>query len=82
MPRAVPYTKGAHELARGVGLPATRRRVGPLQRRADRQRRRRHLNAGRHLFDLELTADMLTALRQATPTAERITTVVNTHAQR
>ncbi|HET6836220.1 MAG TPA: MBL fold metallo-hydrolase [Acidimicrobiales bacterium] len=32
------------------------------------------------LFDLELTADMLTALRQATPAAERITTVVNTHA--
>jgi cyclase len=32
------------------------------------------------LLDLELTASMLTALRQATPTAGRITTVVNTHA--
>jgi len=32
------------------------------------------------LFDLHLTEQMLTALRQATPAAERIATVVNTHA--
>ncbi|MGH9230153.1 MAG: MBL fold metallo-hydrolase [Acidimicrobiales bacterium] len=32
------------------------------------------------LFDLDLTAEMLVALREATPAAERIATVVNTHA--
>ncbi|MGO8826946.1 MAG: MBL fold metallo-hydrolase [Acidimicrobiales bacterium] len=32
------------------------------------------------LFDLRLTAEMLDAMRRRTPTAERIGTVVNTHA--
>ena len=32
------------------------------------------------LFDLELTGDMLRAMRDATPAARRIDTVVNTHA--
>jgi len=77
----VPYTKGAHEVADGVwaylqpdggwgrsnaGLIASDDRDTSLL--VDT------------LFDLNLTADMLAALRQATPAAERITTVVNTHA--
>jgi cyclase len=32
------------------------------------------------LFDLQLTADMLAAMRRATPAAERLDTVVNTHS--
>ncbi len=32
------------------------------------------------LFDLRLTAEMLEAMRRATPAAEEIATVVNTHA--
>jgi glyoxylase-like metal-dependent hydrolase (beta-lactamase superfamily II) len=32
------------------------------------------------LFDLDLTRDMLAAMRRATPAADRIDTVVNTHA--
>ena len=32
------------------------------------------------LFDLRLTAEMLAPMRRRTPTAERIGTVVNTHA--
>ncbi len=32
------------------------------------------------LFDLRLTAEMLDEMRRTTPSAERITTVVNTHA--
>ena len=81
MARAVPYTKGAHEV--GDGVWAYLQPDGGWGRS----------NAGLitsgdgdtsllvdTLFDLELTAEMLAALRQATPAAERITTVVNTHA--
>jgi glyoxylase-like metal-dependent hydrolase (beta-lactamase superfamily II) len=81
MARAVPYTKGAHEVADGVWAY--------LQPDGGWGRSNAGLVASADgdtsllvdtLFDLELTRDMLTALRQATPAAERITTVVNTHA--
>jgi glyoxylase-like metal-dependent hydrolase (beta-lactamase superfamily II) len=81
VPADIPYTKGAHQVADGVwaylqpdggwgrsnaGLIASAENDGSLL--VDT------------LFDLSLTADMLAALRRATPAAERITTVVNTHA--
>ena len=81
MPGPVPYTKGAHEVADGVwaylqpdggwglsnaGLVAGSGDAGSLL--VDT------------LFDMELTAEMLGALGRATPAAERISTVVNTHA--
>jgi glyoxylase-like metal-dependent hydrolase (beta-lactamase superfamily II) len=81
MDRAVPYTKGAHEVADGVWAY--------LQPDGGWGRSNAGLIASADgdtsllvdtLFDLDLTADMLAALRQATPAAEPITTVVNTHA--
>jgi glyoxylase-like metal-dependent hydrolase (beta-lactamase superfamily II) len=80
-PTDVPYTRGAHQIADGVwaylqpdggwglsnaGLVASDDGASSLL--VDT------------LFDLHLTERMLTALRQATPAAERIATVVNTHA--
>ncbi len=80
-PTDVPYTRGAHQIADGVwaylqpdggwglsnaGLVASDDGASSLL--VDT------------LFDLHLTEQMLTALRQATPAAERIATVVNTHA--
>jgi cyclase len=81
MAPTIPYTKGAHRI--GDGLWAYLQPDGGWGRS----------NAGLiastdgeasmlvdTLFDLELTAEMLAALRQATPAAERIARVVNTHA--
>jgi glyoxylase-like metal-dependent hydrolase (beta-lactamase superfamily II) len=79
MPETVPYTKGAHQVADGVWAYLQPDGGWGLS------------NAGLvtgggasllvdTLFDLVLTAEMLAALRHATPAAERITTVVNTHA--
>jgi cyclase len=80
-PTDVPYSRGAHQIADGVwaylqpdggwglsnaGLVASDDGASSLL--VDT------------LFDLHLTDDMLSALRQATPAAERIATVVNTHA--
>jgi cyclase len=80
-PRDVPYSRGAHQIADGVwaylqpdggwglsnaGLVASADGASSLL--VDT------------LFDLHLTGEMLSALRQATPAAERIATVVNTHA--
>jgi len=77
----VPYTRGAHQIANGVwaylqpdggwgrsnaGLVASDDRASSLL--VDT------------LFDLDLTGEMLAALRAATPAADRIATVVNTHA--
>jgi cyclase len=77
----VPYTRGAHQIANGVwaylqpdggwgrsnaGLVASDDRASSLL--VDT------------LFDLDLTGEMLAALREATPAADRIATVVNTHA--
>jgi cyclase len=81
LPTDVPYTRGAHQIAAGVwaylqpdggwglsnaGLVAGHDGAGSLL--VDT------------LFDLHLTDQMLSALREATPAAHRITTVVNTHA--
>jgi glyoxylase-like metal-dependent hydrolase (beta-lactamase superfamily II) len=77
----IPYTKGVHEVADGVWAY--------LQPDGGWGRSNAGLVAGAGgdgsllvdtLFDLRMTADMLDALRRATPAAERITTVVNTHA--
>ena|SRR5919106_1775172 len=77
----VPYTRGAHQIADGVWAY--------LQPDGGWGRSNAGLIAGGDdatsllvdtLFDLELTAEMLAALREATPAAERIATVVNTHA--
>ncbi|HZA79077.1 MAG TPA: MBL fold metallo-hydrolase [Acidimicrobiales bacterium] len=81
MAPSIPYTRGAHEV--GDGLWAYLQPDGGWGRS----------NAGLiasgdgntsllvdTLFDLELSAEMVAALRRATPAAERITTVVNTHA--
>jgi len=77
----VPYTKGAHQVGDGVWAY--------LQPDGEWGRSNAGLVASDDndasllvdtLFDLELTAQMLDALRQATPAANRITTVVNTHA--
>ena len=80
-PRDVPYSRGAHQIADGVwaylqpdggwglsnaGLVASADGASSLL--VDT------------LFDLHLTGEMLSTLRQATPAAERIATVVNTHA--
>jgi cyclase len=80
-PTDVPYTRGAHPIADGVwaylqpdggwglsnaGLVASHDRASSLL--VDT------------LFDLHLTDRMLSALREATPAAHRIATVVNTHA--
>jgi cyclase len=80
-PTDVPYSRGAHQIADGVwaylqpdggwglanaGLVASDDGASSLL--VDT------------LFDLHLTEQMLTALRQATPAAERIATVVNTLA--
>jgi glyoxylase-like metal-dependent hydrolase (beta-lactamase superfamily II) len=54
--------------------------LGPVQRRAHRPRRRRHVATGRRTVRPDLTDEMLDILRQATPAAGRIGTVVNTHA--
>jgi cyclase len=77
----VPYTRGAHQIANGVwaylqpdggwgrsnaGLVASDDRASSLL--VDT------------LFDLDLTGEMLAALREATPAADRIATLVNTHA--
>jgi cyclase len=81
MPLTVPYTKGAHQIADGVWAY--------LQPDGGWGRSNAGLIAGGDgatsvlvdtLFDLELTAEMLATLREATPAAERIGTVVNTHA--
>ncbi|MDQ3737602.1 MAG: MBL fold metallo-hydrolase, partial [Actinomycetota bacterium] len=79
MTHDVPYTKGAHQVADGVWAY--------LQPDGGWGRSNAGLITSRDtdtsllvdtLFDLELTAEMLASLRQATPAAERITTVVNT----
>jgi cyclase len=77
----VPYTKGAHPIADGVWAYLQPDGGWGLS------------NAGLigdgdgdgsllvdTLFDLALTSEMLDSLRRATPAAEKITTVVNTHA--
>lgn len=75
----VPYTKGLHEVSRG--LYAYLQPDGSWGWN----------NAGLivddgqallvdTLFDLKLTAQMLKAMREATPAAQRIGTVINTHA--
>ena len=80
-PTDVPYARGAHQIADGVwaylqpdggwglsnaGLVASHDGASSLL--VDT------------LFDLHLTDQMLSALRKATPAAQRIATVVNTHA--
>ena len=80
-PTDVPYSRGAHQIADGVwaylqpdggwglsnaGLVASDDGASSLL--VDT------------LFDLHLTDQMLSALRKATPAAQRIATVVNTHA--
>src|ERR671919_2313510 len=77
----VPYTRGAHQIADGVWAY--------LQPDGGWGRSNAGLIAGGDdatsllvdtLFDLELTGESLAALREAPPAAERIATVVNTHA--
>jgi cyclase len=77
----VPYTRGAHQIANGVWAY--------LQPDGGWGRSNAGLVAGDDrassllvdtLFDLDLTGEMLAALREATPAADRIATVVNTHA--
>jgi glyoxylase-like metal-dependent hydrolase (beta-lactamase superfamily II) len=77
----VPYSRGAHQIANGVWAY--------LQPDGGWGRSNAGLVASDDgassllvdtLFDLHLTGEMLAALREATPAAERITTVVNTHA--
>ncbi len=81
MARNVPYTKGAHQVADRVWAY--------IQPDGGWDRSNAGLIASRDgatsllvdtLFDLTLTGEMLDALRRATPAAERIGTVVNTHA--
>jgi cyclase len=77
----VPFTRGAHQIADGVWAY--------LQPDGGWGRSNAGLVASDDgatsllvdtLFDLDLTSAMLAALRAATPAAERIATVVNTHA--
>jgi cyclase len=77
----VPYSRGAHQIGNGVWAY--------LQPDGGWGRSNAGLVASDDdatsllvdtLFDLHLTGEMLAALREATPAAERITTVVNTHA--
>jgi glyoxylase-like metal-dependent hydrolase (beta-lactamase superfamily II) len=75
----VPYTKGLHEVADGVWAY--------LQPDGGWGWSNAGLVTGDHtsllvdtLFDLRLTGEMLEAMRHVTPAAERIDTVVNTHA--
>lgn len=77
----VPYTTGSHQIADGVWAY--------LQPDGGWGRSNAGLIAGGDgatsllvdtLFDLKLTGEMLDALLRATPAAERIGTVVNTHA--
>jgi cyclase len=83
MPSAadVPYSRGAHQIANGVWAYLQpdggwgRSNAGLVA--SDDGARSLLVDT---LFDLELTRDMLTALRDATPAAERIAIVVNTHA--
>jgi cyclase len=83
MPSAtdVPYSRGAHQIASGVWAYLQpdggwgRSNAGLVA--SDDGARSLLVDT---LFDLELTRDMLTALRDATPAAERIAIVVNTHA--
>jgi cyclase len=82
MPAAdVSYSRGAHQIAHGVWAY--------LQPDGGWGLSNAGLVAGYDgassllvdtLFDLGLTGNMLSALRQATPAADRIATVVNTHA--
>jgi cyclase len=80
-PADVPYSRGAHQIANGVWAY--------LQPDGGWGRSNAGLIASGDggssllvdtLFDLDLTGAMLAALREATPAAERIATVVNTHA--
>jgi cyclase len=80
-PADVPYSRGAHQIANGVWAY--------LQPDGGWGRSNAGLVASDDgassllvdtLFDLHLTGEMLAALREATPAAERISTVVNTHA--
>jgi glyoxylase-like metal-dependent hydrolase (beta-lactamase superfamily II) len=77
----VPYSRGAHQIANGVWAYLQpdggwgRSNAGLVA--SDDGARSLLVDT---LFDLELTRDMLTALRDATPAAERIAIVVNTHA--
>jgi cyclase len=83
MPSAtdVPYSRGAHQIAHGVWAYLQpdggwgRSNAGLVA--SDDGARSLLVDT---LFDLELTRDMLAALRDATPAAERIAIVVNTHA--
>jgi glyoxylase-like metal-dependent hydrolase (beta-lactamase superfamily II) len=75
----VPYTKGLHEIADGVWAY--------LQPDGGWGWSNAGLVTGERtsllvdtLFDLRLTGEMLDAMRRVTPAAERIDTVVNTHA--
>ena len=76
----MPYTKGLHEVSEGVWAY--------LQPDGGWGWSNAGLITGSDdssllvdtLFDLRLTADMLEAMRVATPAASRIATVVNTHA--
>lgn len=75
----MPYTKGLHEVADGVWAY--------LQPDGGWGWSNAGLVSGEHtsllvdtLFDLRLTAEMLEAMRHITSAAERIDTVVNTHA--
>jgi glyoxylase-like metal-dependent hydrolase (beta-lactamase superfamily II) len=80
-PAEVPFTRGAHQIAEGVWAY--------LQPDGGWGRSNAGLVAGGDgatsllvdtLFDLDLTREMLAALRAATPAADRIATIVNTHA--
>jgi glyoxylase-like metal-dependent hydrolase (beta-lactamase superfamily II) len=80
-PTDVPYSRGAHQIADGVWAY--------LQPDGGWGRSNAGLVASHDgassllvdtLFDLRLTDQMLSALREATPAAYRIATVVNTHA--
>jgi cyclase len=81
MAPTIPFTRGAHRIGEGVWAY--------LQPDGGWGRSNAGLIASADgkssmlvdtLFDLELTAEMLAALRQETPAAERIASVVNTHA--
>lgn len=81
MARTVPYTTGSHEVADGVWAYLQpeggwgRSNAGLITSSDDNT----SLLVDT-LFDVDLTAEMVAALRKATGAAERITTVVNTHA--
>jgi glyoxylase-like metal-dependent hydrolase (beta-lactamase superfamily II) len=81
MAPSIPYTKGAHEVGDGVWAHLQpdggwgRSNVGLISS-ADGDT---SLLVDT-LFDLEPTDEMLDILRQATPAAGRIGTVINTHA--